>query len=98
MFGELRERHDEDECTTPTKRPELSHGYHMYRATKRVFEAGEVLLDYKPNLQVYWLVLGPTANQARNARKTVMLQLLSTHYPWIEWGVLFRPDLEGTAR
>jgi len=27
-----------------------------------------------------------------------MLQLLSTHYPWIEWGVLFRPDLEGTAR
>lgn len=27
-----------------------------------------------------------------------LLQLLSTHYSWIEWGVLFRPDLEGTAR
>ena len=26
------------------------------------------------------------------------LQLLSIHYPWIEWGVLFRPDLEGTPR
>jgi hypothetical protein len=26
------------------------------------------------------------------------LQLLSIHYPWIEWGVLFRPDLEGQPR
>lgn len=26
------------------------------------------------------------------------MQLLSIHYPWIEWGVLFRPDLEGTPR
>ena len=26
------------------------------------------------------------------------LQLLSIHYPWIEWGVLFRPDMEGTPR
>jgi hypothetical protein len=26
------------------------------------------------------------------------LQLLSIHYPWIEWGFLFRPDLEGTPR
>jgi hypothetical protein len=26
------------------------------------------------------------------------LQLLSTHYTWIEWGFLFRPDLEGTPR
>lgn len=26
------------------------------------------------------------------------MQLLSTHYTWIEWGVLFRPDLEGTPR
>ena len=26
------------------------------------------------------------------------LQLLSGHYPWIEWGILFRPDLEGTPR
>ena len=26
------------------------------------------------------------------------LQLLSIHYPWIEWGVLFRPDLEGSPR
>ena len=26
------------------------------------------------------------------------LQLLSIHYPWIEWGILFRPDLEGTPR
>ena len=24
--------------------------------------------------------------------------LLSTKYPWIEWGILFRPDLEGTPR
>jgi hypothetical protein len=27
-----------------------------------------------------------------------LLQLISIHYPWIEWGVLFRPDLEGTPR
>lgn len=27
-----------------------------------------------------------------------MLQLLSIHYTWIEWGVLFRPDKEGTPR
>ena len=27
-----------------------------------------------------------------------LLQLLSVHYPWIEWGVLFRPDMEGTPR
>ena len=26
------------------------------------------------------------------------MQLLSSHYPWIEWGILFRPDLEGTPR
>ena len=26
------------------------------------------------------------------------LLLLSAHYSWIEWGVLFRPDLEGTPR
>ena len=26
------------------------------------------------------------------------MQLLSIHYPWIEWGILFRPDLEGTPR
>lgn len=26
------------------------------------------------------------------------LQILSIHYPWIEWGVLFRSDLQGTAR
>jgi hypothetical protein len=26
------------------------------------------------------------------------LQLLSIHYPWIEWGILFRPDKEGTPR
>ena len=26
------------------------------------------------------------------------LQLLSVHYSWIEWGILFRPDLEGTPR
>jgi len=26
------------------------------------------------------------------------MQLLSIHYPWIEWGVLFRPDLEGMPR
>ena len=26
------------------------------------------------------------------------MQLLSTHYTWIEWGILFRPDLEGTPR
>lgn len=24
--------------------------------------------------------------------------LLSTKYSWIEWGILFRPDLEGTPR
>ena len=27
-----------------------------------------------------------------------LLQVLSAKYSWIEWGVLFRPDLEGTAR
>ena len=27
-----------------------------------------------------------------------LLQLLSVHYTFIEWGVLFRPDTEGTAR
>ncbi|ETV92486.1 hypothetical protein H310_13175 [Aphanomyces invadans] len=27
-----------------------------------------------------------------------LLQIISTHYPWVEWGVLFRPDLEGTPR
>ena len=27
-----------------------------------------------------------------------LLQLLSAKYNWIEWGVLFRPDLEGTPR
>jgi hypothetical protein len=27
-----------------------------------------------------------------------LLLLLSAHYSWIEWGVLFRPDLEGTPR
>jgi hypothetical protein len=27
-----------------------------------------------------------------------LLCILSHHYPWIEWGVLFRTDLEGTAR
>lgn len=27
-----------------------------------------------------------------------LLQIISLHYPWIEWGVLFRSDLEGTAR
>ncbi|CAK4084034.1 unnamed protein product [Aphanomyces euteiches] len=27
-----------------------------------------------------------------------LLQLISKHYPWVEWGVLFRPDLEGTPR
>ena len=27
-----------------------------------------------------------------------ILQLMSTHYPWVEWGVLFRPDLEGRPR
>lgn len=27
-----------------------------------------------------------------------LLQLLSVHYTWIEWGFLFRPDLEGTPR
>lgn len=26
------------------------------------------------------------------------LQVLSIHFPWIEWGVLFRSDLQGTAR
>ena len=26
------------------------------------------------------------------------MQLLSIHYPWIEWGVLFRPDMEGQPR
>lgn len=27
-----------------------------------------------------------------------LMQLLSAKYNWIEWGVLFRPDLEGTPR
>jgi hypothetical protein len=27
-----------------------------------------------------------------------LLLLLSRHYPWIEWGMLFRPDQEGQAR
>jgi hypothetical protein len=27
-----------------------------------------------------------------------LLQLLSNHYPWVEWGILFRPDLEGAPR
>lgn len=27
-----------------------------------------------------------------------LLHLLSLHYSWIEWGILFRPDLEGTPR
>ena len=27
-----------------------------------------------------------------------LLQVLSAKYSWIEWGVLFRPDLEGTPR
>jgi len=27
-----------------------------------------------------------------------LLQILSIHYTWIEWGVLFRPDLEGSPR
>ena len=27
-----------------------------------------------------------------------LLQLLSFHYPWIEWGVLLRPDMEGQPR
>lgn len=27
-----------------------------------------------------------------------LLQVLSSKYSWIEWGVLFRPDLEGTPR
>ena len=26
------------------------------------------------------------------------LQMISIHYPWVEWGILFRPDKEGTAR
>lgn len=26
------------------------------------------------------------------------LQVISTHYPWIEWGLLFRPDTEGQPR
>ena len=25
------------------------------------------------------------------------LQMISIHYPWVEWGILFRPDKEGTA-
>ena len=28
----------------------------------------------------------------------LLLQLISTKYPWVEWGVLLRPDLEGTPR
>ncbi|KAF0718141.1 Aste57867_1879 [Aphanomyces stellatus] len=27
-----------------------------------------------------------------------LMQIISKHYPWVEWGVLFRPDLEGTPR
>lgn len=27
-----------------------------------------------------------------------LLQVLSLHYSWIEWGFLLRPDLEGTPR
>jgi len=27
-----------------------------------------------------------------------LLQILSIHYSWIEWGVLFRPDMEGAPR
>eukprot|EP01041_Mallomonas_annulata_P001522 gene1522-2929_t len=27
-----------------------------------------------------------------------LLDLLSSHYPYIEWGVLFRPDMEGIPR
>jgi hypothetical protein len=27
-----------------------------------------------------------------------LLHLISLHYPWVEWGILFRPDLEGTPR
>jgi hypothetical protein len=27
-----------------------------------------------------------------------LLQVISVHYPWVEWGVLFRSDLQGTAR
>eukprot|EP01032_Pedospumella_encystans_P039078 gene39078-44302_t len=27
-----------------------------------------------------------------------LLALVSSRYPWVEWGVLFRNDLEGTPR
>lgn len=27
-----------------------------------------------------------------------LLKLISLHYPWVEWGVLFRTDLKGTPR
>jgi hypothetical protein len=27
-----------------------------------------------------------------------LVHLISLHYPWVEWGILFRPDLEGTPR
>ena len=27
-----------------------------------------------------------------------ILQMISLHYPWVEWGVLLRPDLEGQPR
>lgn len=27
-----------------------------------------------------------------------LLELISSRYPWVEWGVLFRSDLEGTGR
>lgn len=27
-----------------------------------------------------------------------MLQMITWHYPWVEWGVLFRSDLAGTSR
>lgn len=27
-----------------------------------------------------------------------LLQLISSRYSWVEWGILFRPDLEGTPR
>lgn len=27
-----------------------------------------------------------------------LLSMISLHYPWVEWGFLFRPDLEGQSR
>jgi hypothetical protein len=35
---------------------------------------------------------------ADDSTQPELMQLLSTHFPWIEWGVLFRPDKEGEAR